>query len=202
MRKNCCNLQRGELEVSESLERAHEIEEHGSHTDPWTRRVALLVSVLAAVLALTDIGGKAAQNAYLTYHVALSNDWAFYQAKNLRAVVRSSEADVLASLPNAQEPEIQARIKEARDYSTRMRDEPQTGDGMKQLQAKAQEKELLREESAHRYHNFEYAVGALEIAIVLASVSVVTGMRAMTYGAAVIGAAATAMSIGVAANLF
>ena len=43
--------------MSESLERAQEsIEEHASHSDPWARRVAVLVSVLAAVLALAGIG--------------------------------------------------------------------------------------------------------------------------------------------------
>jgi hypothetical protein len=189
--------------VSEQLERAHEtIEEHGSRDEPWARGVALLVSVLAAVLALTEIGGKASQTAYLTYHVALSNDWAFYQAKNLRAVTRTSEAEVLASLPNAQDPAIQARIKEANDYSARMHDDPEGGEGMKQLQAKAQEKEQLRDEAAHHYHSYEYAVGAIEIAIVLASVSVVTRMRQLTIVAALIGACAAAGALGVATNLF
>jgi hypothetical protein len=192
----------GEATVSESLERAHEtIEEHGGHADPSGRRVAILVSFLAAALALAQIGGNAAQNAYLTHHVSLSNEWAFFQAKNLRAVVRTSEADMLASLPNAQDPAIQARIKEAHDYSARMHDEP-GGDGMKQLAAQAKAEEVERDEAAHRYHNYEYAVGGLEIAIVLASVSVVTRMRALTYGAAAIGAAAALGAIGVAANLF
>jgi hypothetical protein len=185
------------------MERAHEtIEGHAHHGDPWARGVALLVSILAAVLAMTEIGGKASQTAYLTHHVALSNDWAFYQAKNLRSVVRSSEAELLASLPNAQDPAIQARIKAARDYSARMRDDPEGGEGMKQLAATAKQKETERDEAAHRYHNYEYAVGALEIAIVLASVSIVTRSRAMTIGAGVIGAAAAAASLGVAANWF
>jgi hypothetical protein len=189
--------------VNETVERAHEtIEEHASHSDPWARRVAMLVSALAAVLALSEIGGKAAQNAYLTEHVALSNDWAFYQAKNLRAVVRTSEADVLASLPNAQDPAIQARIKEAKDYNARMRDDPETGEGMKQIAVKAKEKEAARDEAEHRYHNYEYVVGAVEIAIVLASVSIITRMRALTLGAAAIGAVATAASLGIATHLF
>jgi hypothetical protein len=189
--------------VSESLERAKEsIEEHASHSDPWARRVAVLVSVLAAVLALAEIGAKSSQNAYLTHHIALSNDWAFYQAKNVRAVVRTSEADLLASLPNAEDPAIQARIKEAKEYNERMRDDPKGGDGMKQLAAGAKEEEAARDEAWHRYHSYEYAVGALEIAIVLASVSVVTRIRSLTYGAAVIGAAAAATSLVIATNLF
>ncbi len=189
--------------MSESIERAHEaIEEHTSHSDPWARRVAVLVSVLAAVLAMAGIGAKSSENAYLTHHIALSNDWAFYQAKNLRAVVRTSEADMLASLPNAEDPAIQARIKEAHEYNERMRDDPKSGDGMKQLAATAKEEEVARDEAWHRYHSYEYAVGALEIAIVLASVSVVTRVRSLTYGAAVVGAAAAAASFAIATNLF
>jgi hypothetical protein len=188
--------------MSESLERAHEtIEEHGGHADPWARGVAILVSFLAAALALSEIGGKAAQTSYLTHHVALSNDWAFYQAKNLRAVVRTSEADLLASLPGTDDPAVQARIKEAHDYVARMRDEP-GGEGMKQLEAMARREEADRDVAERRYHGFEYAVGAFEIGIVLASVSVVTRMRGLTYGAAVIGVIAAVGAIGVWANLF
>lgn len=187
--------------MSELTERAHEtIEEHG-HSDSWARGVAVLVSVLAAALALTEIGGKAAQNAYLTDHVELSNNWAFYQAKNLRAVVRTSEADLLASLPNAADPAVQARIKEAQDYVVRMRDDPAGGEGMKQLAVTAKQQEERRDEALHRYHSYEYAVGALEIAIVLASVSVVTRMRPLTIGAGCIGAAAAAGALGIALNL-
>ena len=189
--------------MSEAMEKAHEtIEEHGHHSDPWARGVAILVSFLAAALAMTEIGGKAAQNAYLTDHVALSNDWAFYQAKNLRSVVRTSEADLLASLPNAADSAVQARIAEAKNYSTRMRDDPKGGEGMKQLAAKAQALEAQRDEAEHRYHNYEYAVGALEIAIVLASVSVVTRMRPLAIGAGTIGALAAAGSVAIATHLF
>ncbi len=159
--------------MNEVMERAHEtIEEHAHHSEPRARGVAILVSMLAAVMAMSEIGGKAAQTEYLTHHVALSNEWAFYQAKNLRSVVRNSEADLLASLPNAADPAIQARIKDAKDYAARMRDDPEGGQGMKQLAATANAEEAERDAAAHRYHSYEYAVGALEIAIVLASVSV------------------------------
>ena len=170
--------------------------------DPWARRMAVLISALAAVLALSEIGGKAAQNAYLTDHVSLSNDWAFYQAKNLRAIVRSSEADLLASLPNAADPAVQGRIKDAEAYNTRMRDDPGSGEGMKQIAERARALEVLRDKAEHRYHSYEYVVGALEIAIVLASVSVVTRMRGLGIGAAAIGAIATAASLCIAANVF
>lgn len=190
--------------MSEAMERAEEIREgHHEHSvsDPWSRRVALLVSILAVALALTQLGENALLNRYLTHHISLSNDWAFYQAKNLRAVVRESEADLLASLPNAASPEVQARIKDAHNYAERMRDDPKTGEGMKQLAATAKEEETARNEAFHHYHEFEYAVGAIEIAIVLASVSIVTRTRGLTVGAAVIGLVACLFAVAVATAL-
>jgi hypothetical protein len=192
--------------VTDSIERAHETihEAHHGHAriDPWARGVAVLVSVLAAGLAIAEIGEKAAQNDYLTHHIAVSDDWAFYQAKNLRAVVRATEAAMLESLPNADDPAMRARIAEARDYAARMRDDPKGGEGMKQLAEKAKVKEHQREDAAHRYHGYEYTVGALQIAIVLASVSVVTRVRALTAGAAAVGAAAGLLALSVWLHLF
>jgi hypothetical protein len=187
--------------VSESMERAHETM-HGAHHanhDPWARGVAVMVSVLAASLALAEIGEKQSQNLYLTHHITLSDDWAFYQAKALRAAMRETEVAMLESLPAT--PQIADRIKQAQDYEARMRDDPAGGEGMKQLAEAAKAQEAVRDESFRRYHNYEYTVGALEIAIVLASVSVVTRIRALTIGAGVIGLLACAFGIAVAAHV-
>ena len=187
--------------MSEAMEQAHETihEAHHNPSDPWARGVAVMVSVLAAALALAEMGEKSSQNAYLTHHIAVSDDWAFYQAKNLRAVVRDSEIELLQSLP--QSVEIADRIKRSREYAARMRDEPQN-DGMKQLAERAKAQEAARDRAFHFYHNYEYTVGALEIAIVLASVSVVTRMRFLTLGAGVVGALACAFGLAVAAEWF
>ena len=58
-----------------------------------------------------------------------------------------------------------------------------------------------RDHAFHRYHGFEYASGALEIAIVLASVSVVTRMKPLTIGAGVIGLLASLLSGAVALGM-
>ena len=83
-----------------------------------------------------------------------------------------------------------------------MHDDPAAGDGMKQLAEQAKEEATSRDEAFHRYHLYEYAGGALEIAIVLASVSIVTKIRPLTLAAGVIGAVAALGSLGVAVNLF
>ena len=184
------------------MERAHETM-HGSHHaagDPWARGVAVLVSFLAAMLALSEIGAKSSQNAYLTDHIAVSDDYSYYQAKNLRVVVLDSQVAVLESLPNAAEATIQARIKDARAEQARIRDEPGKS-GMKQLLEQAARRTKERDHAFHRYHGYEFVSGAIEIAIVLSSVSVVTRMRPLTIGAGLIGAIAGLFGLGIALGM-
>ena len=144
--------------------------------------MAVAVSCLAASLALADLGAKSSQTAYLTHNITASDTWNAYQAKNLRANLWHTQATMLESLPNAADPAIQERIKTAQAEAARMHDEPATGDGMKQLKAKAEDQEHDREHAFHAYHGFEYTSSALEISIVLASVSVVTRVHALGCG--------------------
>ena len=67
----------------EGLEHAHEAAEgHGGHHgDSSARWIAVLISVLAAALALAEMQEKASQNLYMTHHIRVSDDYAFYQAK-------------------------------------------------------------------------------------------------------------------------
>jgi hypothetical protein len=47
--------------VSEIVEGAHEtVHEHASHTNLWAHRVGVLISTLAATLAIAEIGENAA----------------------------------------------------------------------------------------------------------------------------------------------
>jgi Domain of unknown function (DUF4337) len=174
--------------AKEQMEAAHErhAEAHGE-SDHWGRLMAVAVSCLAASLALVDLGAKSSQTAYLTHNISASDTWNAYQGKNLRASVWTTQATMLESLPNAADPAIQERIKTAHAEALRMRDEPAAGDGMKQLKAKAEDQEHDRELAFHAYHGFEYTASALEISIVLASVSVVTRVHVLGLVAAGIG---------------
>jgi hypothetical protein len=181
--------------MSDELEMAQQGIEHAHHAhealgDPRARRVAVMIAMLAAALALADMAEKGAQNAYLTAHISLSDEWNFFQAKHVRSTVLSATAELLASLPNAAtDPAIGKRIAQARATAARLEDDPQGGEGRKQLMAKAAHEAEQRDHQFHRYHKFELVVGALQIAIVLASVSVVTRIRQLAMAAALLGAA-------------
>jgi len=185
--------------AQEGLESAHDAAAHEG--DQAARWIAVLIAALAASLALAELGEKAAQNTYLTDHVTLSDNWAYYQAKSARATTRDAEASVLESLPGASDPAMQARIKHAHDEAARMRDDPTGGNGMKQLEAHSTEIQEERDHAFHHYHRYELAVGALQIAIVLASVSVVTRARSLTLAAGLIGGGAAIFALCVAFDL-
>src|ERR1700722_5367618 len=185
--------------AKEAIETAQEAE--AEHKDGSARTIAVLIAVLAATLALAEMAEKAAQNEYLTHHIQASDDWNFYQAKTIRSNVYSVEADTLESLPVASEPDVRKRIDAARAQAKRLDDDEKTL-GRKQLIEKAHASEEMREAAFHRFHLFEAVVGALEIAIVLASVSVVTRVRQLAMGAVVLGGVAALFGLGETFNLF
>jgi len=191
--------------MSETVEHAKEAIEHAHHeaehsADRFPRNVAILVAVLAAALAMAEMGEKGAQNAYLTHHIAASDDWSFYQAKNIRANVYNLHADLLESLPNGSDPAIRKKAEAARAEAKRL-DDDEKANGRKQLAVKARDSERQRDNDFHRYHLFEVVVGALQISIVLASVSIVSRMKPLALLAGAIGLASAGIGVAVALNL-
>lgn len=172
----------------EGIERAREAHEHGP--DRAARWVAVLVALLAAALALADVGEKASQTAFLMNHISMSDDYSYYQAKNLRVSTLEGTIGILESLPDAATPAVRARIQAARMEQATLRDNQAAGNGMKQLRATAARHHAAAEVALHREHGFSGAAGALQIAILIASVSIVTAVRGLRWGATAIGFAA------------
>jgi hypothetical protein len=179
--------------MSEEFEHAHENLEHAahghSHGESKVKPTAIIIGVMAAALALTEFAAKDAQTSYLSNHIAASDTWAQYQAKSVRRAVLSSEADVMESLPgSAANPAVQKQIAGAQANAERMRSEP-GADGMEQLSARAHEQEQLRDHAEHRSHVLEIASGGLQIAIVLASISVIVNLPVFVVVSVVLGLA-------------
>ena len=68
------------------------------------------------------------------------------------------------------------RIDDWQKTAARYRSEPETGEGSEQLSERAKHVEEERDVATAKYHNFELASGAFQIAIVLASATIITGM--------------------------
>ncbi|HTI88000.1 MAG TPA: DUF4337 domain-containing protein [Alphaproteobacteria bacterium] len=171
--------------------------EHGAHADhadhSGNKPIAILISLLAAVLAITETAGKSAQTEYLSQQVEASNLWAFYQAKTIRRTVLIGAADRL-QLDRELVPNILGageamdnRVTAWRKDIDRWETEPETGEGRRELTTRAQEAEKKRDLANTRYHHYEYGSAALQLAIVLASASIVTGVVLLTWAAAGLG---------------
>lgn len=182
-----------DLEMAQDgMEKAAHEHEHGGV--PHARRAAIVIAVLAAMLAVAENGAKDAQTGSLSGHIAASDDWAQYQAKSIRRTVLTQTADLLEALPNAADPKLAARATAARQEADRMRSEP-GADGMEQLAARAHASEHGRDHDMHRYHGLETASGGLQLAIVLVTVSVVTGVSTLMVGGGVLGLLAAAYGL-------
>lgn len=165
---------------------------HEPHVDHGggNKKIAILISVLAALLAVVETAGKNAQTQFLSHQVEASNLWAFYQAKTIRRTVLMSAVDRLQldrSLMSEAQSEtgmaIDRRLAAWRADVDRWESEPDTGEGRRELTARAQKQEKLRDDAGRRYHTFEYGSAALQLAIVLASASIVTGIGLLALGA-------------------
>lgn len=180
--------------MGDTIDHAREGIEHAEHAHAHeegsaARWIAVLIAVLAAALAIFELGEKSFMTEYLTRHIALSDDYAYYQEKHVRLTLQQTTEAVLQSLPNATDPAIEARIAAARQEQARLQDNPQTGQGMKQLDQQATKDKEARDHAAHLTHRLETVVGGLQIAIVLASASVVTRVRAVAWASGALGAA-------------
>ena len=159
--------------------------EHGHADLGGNKRVALLISVLALVLAFAETLGKSAQTDALTYNIEASNLWAFYQSKTIRRATLRIAAEQLALLADSEK--AKAQISDWKKTAERYQNEPETGEGRDQLEARAKAAEAKRGLAQAAYHHYETSSAAVQIAIVLASASIITAMPALTWAAAILG---------------
>jgi hypothetical protein len=119
------------------------------------KRVALIIAILALFLALSEAGGKNAEHRSTEKNIESSDLYNFYQAKKIRSgMIETDIAQMEVSRQVAADPAAQARAKEAAE---------------------------ARELSNHRLEHFEYASGLIQIAIVLASAAIITGIGTLMW---------------------
>jgi hypothetical protein len=152
---------------------------HDAGHGPENKRIALLISILALVLSISETLGKGAQTTAIDKNIEASNLWSFFQAKTIRMTVVRTAAEAAElelgqmGLPKSKEA-ITQRIAGWRKTAERYDSEPETQEGRKELATRAKAAEKVRDRSLAAYHHFETASGALQIAIVLASAAIVT----------------------------
>ena len=167
---------------------------HGAHVEPHNKEIALLISILALVLAFSETLGKSAQTAALSYNIEASNLWAFYQSKT----IRRQSLRIAAEQTRLAHPDSEAANKQIAEWkktAERYQNEPETGEGRDQLEARAKSAEKKRDLAYAAYHHYELSSAAVQIAIVLASASIVTAMAALAWIAVGLGVLGVAFCV-------
>ena len=176
------------MEATEIAEKIRgEEEAHSAAADATFRKyTGIYLGIIAMLLAITALGGSNATKTMLNANIQASDTYGYYQAKNIRQTVYQLTAEQLDSellavpdLPAAARAKIEDRIKRYRERVDRYESDPSTGDGKKELLAKAKEFEARRDYAAERDPNFDFAEALFQIAIVLGSVSIVAASRAL-----------------------
>ena len=156
-------------------------------SNPFKTYCALLVSVLAMVLAVCNLGGSNTGKDAMMNNILASNMYSFYQAKNVRQTQYKLAVDELEiqlaadKLSPASKQLLQDKVAAYKKTIERYESEPETGDGKKELMARAKELEHERDHALAQDPWFDYAEALLQIAIVLTSVAILTGVHALFW---------------------
>ena len=172
-------------EIAEKIEEVHE--GHSAAEDARFRRfTGIYLGVIAMLLAITSLGGSNAMKVMLSANIQASDTYGFYQSRNIRQTLyqltaEQLERELLAQpdMPEAARKKTEEAIKRYQGRVERYESDPATGEGKKELLAKAKEWETKRDHATERDPNFDFAEALFQIAIVLGSVSIVAASRAL-----------------------
>jgi hypothetical protein len=158
---------------------------HERRENRFSRRVALVTAIFAVLLAIAALGGNHAMKEMLLAQQKSSDQWAFYQAKVIREHQYRGqklrlEVDLIergdTMKPEARE-KIDALMKRFADEEKRYADEK------KDIERDAKALEHERDVWQAKDPYFLFAEAILQIAIVMASVSILARSRAIfTFG--------------------
>ena len=150
-----------------------------------------VITVLAALLAINTYIAGGLSSKVLNNTIKANDTWAFFQAKSIKQTLAEQSLDDATYRKDTVKMEkLQAKID-------RYESDPKTGEGKKELMAKARALEAERDEIRKQTPWLTFASSAFQIAIVLLSASILAVAPALYVGSIWVGAfAALLMSQG------
>jgi hypothetical protein len=171
-------------------EKLHEAiqEEMEKEGGGFLKQIALTTAVLAAFAAVAALKAGATVNVALLLktestrlQAQASDQWAYYQAKGLKAAVQDATA---ASWEAAGKPVPDRLREQAKRYA----------EEQAEIKKAAQEKEKERDEKSaeadhllHAHHRFANAVALFQVSIALGALAALTRNRAVWWGSMLVG---------------
>ncbi|HMV62424.1 MAG TPA: DUF4337 domain-containing protein [Zoogloea sp.] len=152
--------------------------EHGGG-DPFASRIAAMTAILATLGALFSYAGGATQNDALMHKneaairkTEASNRWGYYQAKS----AKQNLAELGVSLTTG---EIQTRY--TAEIERYKQEKQEIKSSAEELEKAAIEAEEASEHAMHAHHRWAQAMTAMQVAISLAAITLLTRRRWMQW---------------------
>lgn len=172
----------------------HELEHAAHGNDDFASRIAVMTAIMATVGALFGYAGGATQNDAGMYKndaaikkTEASNQWNFYQSKSNK----QNLAELAMALPGVDVEKYRAEVNR---YKSEKEEIKKKAD---ELEKEAQDYEHKSEASLHQHHRWAQAMTALQIAISLAAITLLTKKKWMqyaSYGVAGVGVAVAGLA--------
>jgi hypothetical protein len=163
-------------------------EEHGG--EQGTLPVAVTMAILAVLVAMATLLGHRASTEELLLQTQASDQWAYYQAKNIRLHEMQAVADILGTVAPLDKEKTEAMreqyLKEVERYESE-KDE---------VSEKAKELENERALVAKREDRYDAAEVILEIALIICSLTLLTKKRFFWFAGILVGILGLAVAAG------
>ena len=139
-------------------------------------KTALIISAFAAVYSINVFLHNGLNNTVLNNTIKANDLWAFYQAKSMKQTMAEY------ALEAAQKNRDADRVKELQALVDRYESEPATGEGKREIFARAKALEAERDLAKKKSPWFGMAGSVMQIAIVLLTASMLTAGMLMFWG--------------------
>jgi hypothetical protein len=161
-------MEEAEVPLEHLHEQTHHAAEHGG--ERWISWVALSTAILAVFAAIAGLlSGKHANEAMMA-QIESSDQWAFYQAKGIKAAVLDAKM-TLSGAPNEQD---RAKAEKYQEEQSEIQNEARAREGDAKM-------------NFHRHETFARGVTMFQIAIAVAAISALTKRRAYWMVSLVVG---------------
>jgi hypothetical protein len=161
-----------------------ELQEHSEHAkDPFDKKVAVTMAVIAAMLAIDGVMGHLLTTEELLLQQKASDQWSYYQAKSVRRYTSEVAVDLFKGLTSeTSEKSVEAYKKKGEKYD----------EDMKEITKEAKGLEAESKMKGDQAHRLDYGEVFLELGIVLASMAIMTKTNLLwvaSIGSALVGLA-------------
>jgi hypothetical protein len=156
--------------MTEELTELHEHAEH-AREHPDLAPVTLTMAVLAVLVATVSLLGHRTHTEEIILQNKVTDEWAYYQAKNIRRHTDELFADLTTVIASK---DLEAAVKlhdKYRAEADRYKDE------QKELDTKARELEKEAELARRKADRFDLGEVFLEVALVITSITLLSGRR-------------------------